>query len=124
VLHTTDYQASTACTWRDVALTGPAKSSRPWRPRKTRAGPQPAGPGYAGWGTGQLENEIKENVWLTCEADDELIFGHDYGRKWSRALAKLGVDSGAARLRGGPGLVSRFRVRQCLRLGWANFGIE
>jgi putative transcriptional regulator len=58
--------------------------------------------GYAGWGTGQLENEIKENVWLTCEADDELIFGHDYAKKWSRALAKLGVDperlgSGAGR---------------------------
>lgn len=48
--------------------------------------------GYAGWGAGQLENEIKENVWLTCDADAELIFDHDYDRKWSRALAKLGVD--------------------------------
>jgi putative transcriptional regulator len=48
--------------------------------------------GYAGWGAGQLENEIKENVWLTCEPDDELIFGRDYEAKWSRALAKLGVD--------------------------------
>jgi putative transcriptional regulator len=48
--------------------------------------------GYAGWGAGQLEEEIKQNVWLTCEADDELIFDHDYGKKWSRALAKLGVD--------------------------------
>jgi len=48
--------------------------------------------GYAGWGAGQLEEEIKQNVWLTCEADDELIFGHDYAAKWARALAKLGVD--------------------------------
>lgn len=48
--------------------------------------------GYAGWGAGQLEEEIKQNVWLTCEADDELIFGHDYEAKWTRALAKLGVD--------------------------------
>ena len=48
--------------------------------------------GYAGWGAGQLEAEIKQNVWLTCEADLELIFDHDYGRKWSRALGKLGVD--------------------------------
>ena len=23
--------------------------------------------GYAGWGAGQLEEEIKQNVWLTCE---------------------------------------------------------
>ncbi len=48
--------------------------------------------GYAGWGAGQLEEEIKQNVWLTCEADDALVFDHDYGRKWTRALAKLGVD--------------------------------
>ena len=48
--------------------------------------------GYAGWGAGQLEEEIKQNVWLTCDADDALIFDHDYERKWARALAKLGVD--------------------------------
>jgi len=48
--------------------------------------------GYAGWGSGQLENEIKDNVWLTCEADEALIFDDDYERKWSRALAKLGVE--------------------------------
>ncbi|MDB5493052.1 MAG: transcriptional regulator [Phenylobacterium sp.] len=48
--------------------------------------------GYAGWGAGQLEDEIKENVWLTCEPDDELVFGADYDRKWGRALAKIGVD--------------------------------
>ena len=48
--------------------------------------------GYAGWGAGQLEEEIKQNVWLTCEADEALIFDHDYEKKWTRALAKLGVD--------------------------------
>ena len=48
--------------------------------------------GYAGWGAGQLENEIKENVWLICEADETLIFGADHGAKWTRALAKLGID--------------------------------
>ena len=48
--------------------------------------------GYAGWGAGQLENEIKRNVWLVCEADEALIFGADHDRKWARALAKLGVD--------------------------------
>lgn len=48
--------------------------------------------GYAGWGGGQLEREIRENVWLTCEPDEELIFGADYDHKWSRALAKLGID--------------------------------
>ncbi len=47
--------------------------------------------GYLGWGAGQLENELRENVWLTCEADEELLFGGDHEHKWSRALGKIGV---------------------------------
>ena len=47
--------------------------------------------GYAGWGPGQLEYELREGVWLTCPADDGLVFDHDYDSKWSRALAKIGV---------------------------------
>ncbi len=52
--------------------------------------------GYAGWGEGQLEDELGENVWLTADADLELIFDRDHESKWSRALAGMGVD--AARL--------------------------
>ena len=48
--------------------------------------------GYAGWDAGQLEREIKENVWLTCEADEALLFDDDHAHKWSRALAKIGVS--------------------------------
>jgi putative transcriptional regulator len=48
--------------------------------------------GYAGWGAGQLEREIRQNVWLTVEADEALVFDDDYGTKWSRALGKLGID--------------------------------
>jgi putative transcriptional regulator len=48
--------------------------------------------GYAGWDAGQLEREIKENVWLTCEVDEELLFDDDHAHKWSRALAKIGVS--------------------------------
>src|SRR5436853_6364071 len=33
--------------------------------------------GYAGWAAGQLENEIRQNGWLHCPADRELIFGSD-----------------------------------------------
>jgi len=50
--------------------------------------------GYAGWGEGQLEDELGENVWLTADADADLIFDPDYDAKWSRALATLGVDPG------------------------------
>ena len=47
--------------------------------------------GYAGWGPGQLEAEIRANGWLVVAADTDLVFAADDGAKWSRALAKLGV---------------------------------
>ena len=48
--------------------------------------------GYAGWGAGQLENEIQGNGWLHCAADSDLIFGGDTEAKYERALRKLGVN--------------------------------
>jgi len=50
--------------------------------------------GYAGWGAGQLENEIQQNGWLHCAADPELIFGSDTDRKYEKALRKIGIDLG------------------------------
>jgi putative transcriptional regulator len=47
--------------------------------------------GYAGWDAGQLEREIRDNVWLIGEPDDGLLFDDDHEHKWSRALAKIGV---------------------------------
>ncbi len=57
--------------------------------------------GYAGWSAGQLENEIRANGWLHCEADAELVFGSEIEHKWERALGKLGVT--AAMLSGSAG---------------------
>ncbi len=48
--------------------------------------------GYSGWGPGQLEGEIMQNGWLTCDASSELVFNGDDESKWSAALATLGVD--------------------------------
>lgn len=48
--------------------------------------------GYAGWDAGQLEQEIQENVWLTVEADDQLLFETPIHQKWQAAVNKLGVD--------------------------------
>ena len=48
--------------------------------------------GYAGWGAGQLESEIRHNVWLTVDADEALVFDDEYETKWSRAVRKLGID--------------------------------
>ena len=48
--------------------------------------------GYAGWSAGQLENEIQANGWLHCPADLDLLFDGDLEGKYTRALAKIGVD--------------------------------
>ncbi|MGI9419460.1 MAG: YqgE/AlgH family protein, partial [Geminicoccaceae bacterium] len=48
--------------------------------------------GYAGWAPGQLENEIQSNGWLHCPSDSGLIFDKDVENKYTRALAKIGID--------------------------------
>jgi putative transcriptional regulator len=48
--------------------------------------------GYAGWGPGQLDTEIKSNGWLHVAADSELVFGTDLDAKWERAMGKIGID--------------------------------
>ncbi len=47
--------------------------------------------GYAGWAPAQLEGEIAENAWLTCEATPELVFDKTMETKWEAALASLGI---------------------------------
>lgn len=48
--------------------------------------------GYAGWSPGQIEDEILQNAWLTCDAEEAIVFSPDNEGKWSAALAKLGID--------------------------------
>jgi putative transcriptional regulator len=48
--------------------------------------------GYAGWGPGQLDQEIQQNAWLSIPADETLLFDADHGTKWRRAFAKLRID--------------------------------
>ena len=48
--------------------------------------------GYAGWGPGQLESEIAQNGWLTCDARDDILFGRANEHKWTAALKLLGID--------------------------------
>jgi len=48
--------------------------------------------GYAGWGAGQLEAEIANNGWLSCPADETLIFDRSLDGKYNRALALMGIQ--------------------------------
>ena len=48
--------------------------------------------GYAGWGAGQLEEEIRQNAWLTAPATPELVFSTPFERRWQASAAVIGVD--------------------------------
>jgi putative transcriptional regulator len=96
VLHSPDYHAASATLAidQDISLTATVDI--------LRAMAQGEGPrravlalGYAGWGGGQLEQEIQQNGWLTCTADESLVFDDDHASKYDRALRKLGIDPAA-----------------------------
>ena len=48
--------------------------------------------GYAGWDAGQLEDELRQNSWLTVPCDDAIIFDVPYEQRWHAAARLLGVD--------------------------------
>lgn len=48
--------------------------------------------GYAGWGPGQLEQELAANAWLSSPADPRILFELPIEERWSAAAALLGVD--------------------------------
>ncbi|MGR3546420.1 MAG: YqgE/AlgH family protein [Roseovarius sp.] len=48
--------------------------------------------GYAGWGPGQLESELAQNGWLTCNADVSVVFDTPNPAKWETALTRLGIS--------------------------------
>ena len=48
--------------------------------------------GYAGWGAGQLEQELGQNSWLTVPVDADLLFGTPLEQRWQAAARTLGVD--------------------------------
>ncbi len=92
VLHTADYvQESSLVVNDDIALTATVDVLK-----EMAAGSGPRHSllalGYAGWAPGQLDAEIQANGWLHTAPDNELVFGTDLIDKWSKAMAKAGVD--------------------------------
>jgi len=51
--------------------------------------------GYSGWSAGQLEAEIRQNGWLSVDADNSIIFDTGIEKKYDQSLALLGVDPAA-----------------------------
>ncbi len=48
--------------------------------------------GYAGWGPGQLEQELQNDGWLTVPGSDAIIFDTPDEDKWRAAAMQYGID--------------------------------
>ncbi len=92
VLHSSDYQGETAL---DIAgkfmLTGTVDILRDIA---KGAGPSKRiiALGYTGWAPGQLEQEIQQNGWLSCESVPDIVFGESDDDKWVAALSEMGIS--------------------------------
>lgn len=92
VLHTEDWEGEgsidVAGLWRltstlDVLRAiGEGRGPRKWL----------AALGYAGWGAGQLDEEMLANGWFGVPGTDELLFERDAGHRWAAAFASGGID--------------------------------
>lgn len=56
------------------------------------AGPAMLLLGYAGWGPGQLEEEIRGGSWLWVEAGEDLVLDTPARERWAAAIGTLDVD--------------------------------
>lgn len=48
--------------------------------------------GYAGWGVGQLEQEMLDNTWLHTPSGNHIIFDTPIDKRWQAAGGLLGID--------------------------------
>ena len=48
--------------------------------------------GYAGWGAGQLEQELAQNAWLSVPAQESIIFETPAESRYPAAIRLLGFD--------------------------------
>ncbi|MDH3284966.1 MAG: YqgE/AlgH family protein [Acidobacteriota bacterium] len=48
--------------------------------------------GYAGWGPGQLEDEVVDGAWVLLPSDARLLFDDEPAIVWEKALRQAGID--------------------------------
>lgn len=48
--------------------------------------------GYAGWGSGQLEEELAAGAWIVAPLSADLVFGVESDRMWECVVRGLGID--------------------------------
>jgi len=48
--------------------------------------------GYAGWGPGQLDEELARSSWLMGDVELDLIFDVPHAEMWETAIRRIGAD--------------------------------
>ena len=48
--------------------------------------------GYAGWGGGQLENELRHHGWHVADGRPDILFAVPAGQRWTGAWKAEGID--------------------------------
>lgn len=48
--------------------------------------------GYAGWGPGQLDEELAQSAWLLADVDLDIVFDVSHDVMWETAIRRLGAD--------------------------------
>ncbi len=48
--------------------------------------------GYAGWGGGQLEQEMRRHGWFVTPGNEDLLYGSEVDTRWANAFRSAGVD--------------------------------
>lgn len=49
--------------------------------------------GYAGWGAGQLEQELCSNGWFATPGSETLLYECDVSSRWASAFGSAGIDT-------------------------------
>lgn len=84
-----DGAAAGGITFGSVGILDPASVEQGLPPSMRRAR---AFGGYAGWGGGQLEEEIRQDAWIDAEPDPEDIFTDDPAGLWRAVLTRAGAS--------------------------------
>ncbi|MDN3030982.1 MAG: YqgE/AlgH family protein [Candidatus Tisiphia sp.] len=100
-LHSDDYNENLLLKFQNHL----AVSSNPQIPHDIASGNGPKNSlfiiGYTSWKAGQLEAEIKDNLWIITDCDKDFIFSGRPEHKWHNALQNLGIKESHFTLRMG-----------------------
>ena len=48
--------------------------------------------GYCGWNPGQLEEQVRDGLWLTCDINQDVLFNTPFEERWEEAIHSVGIE--------------------------------